>query len=78
MKFKNIFTIGVAASLFLISCEKDLDRMPETEVASNTVYGDFANYKGVLAKIYAGMAVSGQEGGDGNPDISGIDGGTSN
>ena len=78
MKFKHILTVGVAASLFLASCEKDLDRMPETEVTSASVYSNFNNYKGVLAKIYAGLAMSGQEGGDGNADIGGIDGGTSN
>lgn len=78
MKFKNILTISITASLFLASCEKDLDRMPETEVTSASVYSNFSNYKGVLGKIYAGLAMSGQEGGDGNADIGGIDGGTSN
>lgn len=75
---KTIFTAGIMAVLCLSSCEKDLDRMPESEITSASVYADFANYKLVLAKIYAGLAVSGQEGGDGNPDIGGIDGGTSN
>lgn len=75
---KKIFTAGLTAVLFLSSCEKDLDRMPESEVTSASVYADFNNYKLVLSKIYAGLAVSGQEGGDGNPDIGGIDGGTSN
>ncbi|WBV56835.1 RagB/SusD family nutrient uptake outer membrane protein [Chryseobacterium sp. PTM-20240506] len=75
---KTIFTAGITAVLFLSSCEKDLDRMPESEITSASVYANFSNYKGVLAKIYAGLAVSGQEGGDGNPDIGGIDGGTSN
>ena len=71
---KIIFTAGITAVLFLTSCESDLDRMPETEITSASVYADFNNYKGVLAKIYAGLAMSGQEGGDGNPDV----GGTSN
>lgn len=75
---KTIITAGLTAVLFLTSCEKDLDRMPETEITSASVYANFANYKGVLAKIYAGLAMSGQEGGDGNPDVGGIDGGTSN
>lgn len=75
---KTIFTAGITAILFLTSCENDLDRMPETEITSASVYADYNNYKGVLAKIYAGLAMSGQEGGDGNPDVGGIDGGTSN
>ena len=78
MKFKYIFTVGIVAATFLTSCEKDLDRMPETEITSASVYSDFNNYKGVLGKIYSGLAMSGQEGGDGNADIGGIDGGTSN
>lgn len=75
---KKIFTAGIVAALSLTSCEKDLDRMPESEVTSASVYADFNNYKSVLAKIYAGLALSGQNGGDGDPDIGGIDGGTSN
>jgi hypothetical protein len=75
---KTVFAAGLATVLFLTSCEKDLDRMPETEQTLESTYADFGNYKGVLAKIYGGLAMSGQEGGDGNPDISGIDGGTSN
>lgn len=78
MKFKNILITGITTSLFLASCEKDLDRMPETEITSASVYSNFSNYKGVLAKVYAGLAMSGQEGGDGSADIGGIDGGTSN
>lgn len=75
---KTIFAASLTAVVFLTSCENDLDRMPETEVTSASVYSDFNNYKGVLAKIYSGLAMSGQNGGDGDPDISGIDGGTSN
>lgn len=75
---KTMFSAGLTAVLFLTSCENDLNRMPETEVTSASVYADFNNYKNVLAKIYAGLAMSGQNGGDGDPDISGIDGGTSN
>lgn len=81
MKFKfnnKMWVAGVAATLFLSSCESDLDRLPQSEETSVSVYSDFSNYKNVLAKIYAGLAVSGQEGGDGNVDIGGIEGGTSN
>lgn len=75
---KTIAAASLTAVLFLTSCENDLDRLPQTEVTSASVYADFNNYKGVLAKIYSGLAMSGQNGGDGDPDISGIDGGTSN
>ncbi|HRD83229.1 MAG TPA: hypothetical protein PLL53_20890, partial [Saprospiraceae bacterium] len=43
------------------------------EITSGTVYSDPAVYKQVLAKLYAGFALSGQEGPAGQADISGID-----
>ncbi len=61
----------------LNSCIGDLDRKPFIEVTSASVYNDPANYKKVLAKLYAGLAVSGQQGPAGQPDISGIDEGFS-
>ncbi|MBK8967949.1 MAG: RagB/SusD family nutrient uptake outer membrane protein [Saprospiraceae bacterium] len=82
MKFKTykigaLLFLGVA--LFAVSCFKDLDTIPlnENEVTSATVYEDPAAYRQVLAKLYAGLAVSGQQGPDGQPDISGIDEGFS-
>lgn len=80
MKFINnkILVAGLAFSLGMVSCESDLDRFPKNEVTSKTIYDNFDNYKGVLAKAYAGLAVVGQNGGDGAADIGGIDGGTSN
>jgi starch-binding outer membrane protein, SusD/RagB family len=67
----------LGCSMFLGSCLKDLDREPFIEVTSASVYKDPANYKAVLAKLYAGLAVSGQQGPAGKPDISGIDEGFS-
>ncbi len=61
----------------IVSCTKDLDRKPIVEVTSASVYANPANYKGILAKLYAGLAVSGQSGPDGQPDIAGIDEGFS-
>lgn len=57
------------------SCVKDLDTVPidKDEVTSAQVYDNPASYKQVLAKLYAGLAVSGQQGAAGMPDISGID-----
>ncbi len=63
--------------LFTVSCTKDLDTTPidPDELTSAKVYEDPANYKLVLAKLYAGLAVSGVKGpsGDNTGDISGID-----
>ncbi|HEX9957927.1 MAG TPA: RagB/SusD family nutrient uptake outer membrane protein [Fibrella sp.] len=68
----------VAAMAIATSCVNDLDRVPKYSVTSASVYADPANYKAVLARLYATLAVSGQQGPAGKPDITGIDEGTSN
>ena len=71
---KNI-VLFLAVSATLTSCFKDLDTQPidNNVQAIDKVYKDKANYKKVLAKLYAGLAVSGQQGQSGKPDISGQD-----
>ncbi len=73
--FLLLMGIGLAFS----SCFKDLDTIPldEKEITSAVVYNNPAAYKQVLAKLYAGLAVSGQTGPHGQPDIAGIDEGFS-
>ncbi|MDX2286496.1 MAG: RagB/SusD family nutrient uptake outer membrane protein [Bacteroidia bacterium] len=77
--FHKVCTIGVLAGGMFVasSCIGALDRVPFIEVTSATVYADANNYKLILAKLYAGLAVSGQQGPAGRPDISGIDEGFS-
>ena len=57
------------------ACFNDLDTVPldDDEVTSAVVFDNPEAYKQVLAKLYAGLAVSGQQGPAGQPDISGID-----
>lgn len=80
MIFRYIQYVSFAAVLTLLAtaCVKDLDRKPFYESTSANVYNDFNNYKLILAKLYAGYAVSGQKGPSGKPDIGGIDEGFSN
>lgn len=59
------------------SCLKDLDQEPIIEFTSAKVYKDPANYVKVLAKLYAGLAVSGQQGPSGKADLVGLDEGFS-
>lgn len=76
MKKFAFFTIISAVFLFTFSsCLDDLDRAPldRNVITSATVFNDPAAYRQVLAKLYAGLAVSGQEGPAGQPDIQGID-----
>lgn len=74
---KYISLFGVSA-LLIASCTKDLNRTPYYDITSASVYDNFANYGEVLAKIYAGLATTGQQGPAGNPDVSDIDEGFSN
>ncbi|HRZ21903.1 MAG TPA: RagB/SusD family nutrient uptake outer membrane protein, partial [Bacteroidales bacterium] len=71
----NISLLIAAGILVFTSCVKDLDTVPldKDEVTAASVYEDTTNYTKVLAKLYAGLAVSGQIGPNGAGDISGID-----
>jgi hypothetical protein len=65
----------VALTMFLSSCVKDLDTQPidPDDYTVANVYKDQAGYRQVLAKCYAGLSMSGQQGPAGMPDIKGID-----
>jgi len=78
LKFiKYILCAGVLAFTSM-ACTDDLNQTPPYEITSASVYQDFANYKPILAKLYAGYAVTGQQGPAGDPDIRGVDEGFSN
>jgi len=74
---KNLTIILLALVLVFghTGCFKDLNTVPldPLDVTADLVFEDPAAYKQFLARIYAGLAVSGQEGPSGRPDISGID-----
>jgi starch-binding outer membrane protein, SusD/RagB family len=61
----------------LAGCVGDLDREPFSEQTSASVYRDFGNYKHILAKLYAGLSMTGQQGPAGKKDVQGIDEGFS-
>ncbi|MEO5906737.1 MAG: RagB/SusD family nutrient uptake outer membrane protein [Saprospiraceae bacterium] len=77
---KNKFYIKAVFCLLILvgfaqGCVKDLNTLPldpETRTA-NAVFDNPNAYKAVLAKLYAGLAVTGQEGPAGDADILGID-----
>jgi starch-binding outer membrane protein, SusD/RagB family len=53
------------------SCAKKLDLYPVNDLTPEKTYSTAAGYKSVLAKIYGTLAISGNTGPAGNPDISG-------
>ena len=67
----------IVMMIVLASCTKDLNRNPLVGTTSANVYTSVSGFKSVLAKLYAGYAVTGQQGPAGQPDISGIDEGFS-
>lgn len=76
-----IYIIAVMGLISAFSaCTKDLDTIPIDPDAdtSENVFQDPEAYTQFLAKCYAGLAIGGNEGGDGSGDIAGIDGGFSN
>jgi starch-binding outer membrane protein, SusD/RagB family len=72
--FRNILTAGVIC-ISMNAC-KNLDTVPNVGQSSALVYQDPANYKLILAKMYAGLAASGLKNADGDVDLKGFDGGS--
>jgi hypothetical protein len=79
MKRFKIYLIAFSALWLANACETSLDLEPNDPnlVTSASVYNNPAAWKQVLAKCYAGLAVSGQQGPAGKADISDIDEGFS-
>jgi len=67
---KLFIIIITVLSVLLLSCEDMLDQTPHTETTSADVYAVAANYKVVLAKLYASFVIAGQEKGGGDADLS--------
>ena len=77
-RMKQIIFI-VTISLFMTACHDDLNQDPidPDSFTEQDVFVDITEAKGALAKLYASLALTGQQGPAGQPDISGIDEGAS-
>lgn len=76
--FKSILVVFTLV-LFVQSCEERLDLQPEdNRLTGEAAFENPESYKQFLAKIYAGISLSGQEGPAGAPDLQGLDEGFSN
>ena len=77
--FKKISLVLFSLALALVSCTSEIDSLePINQDTPNNVFDNPDSYRSFLAKIYAGIALSGQDGPAGNPDIAGLDEGFSN
>jgi hypothetical protein len=83
MKKLKYNILKLALSVFavtMVSCSADLDQSnPNSEslLSAEEVFQEPDSYIRFLAKLYAGLATTGQQGPDGNADITGIDEGES-
>ncbi|HEX2627933.1 MAG TPA: RagB/SusD family nutrient uptake outer membrane protein [Chitinophagaceae bacterium] len=74
MKLYKLLIAVVAAASVMTSCTKDLDRVPEYGFTNEVLFKNEAGYRSALAKLYAGLALTGNNanGGAGAPDITTI------
>lgn len=80
---RNLGILALGAGMFSVSsCSKDLDQSPSYLANADVIYRDPAQIRQVLARLYGGLAVTGQTGGNGpgspQADLSYIDEGYSN
>jgi len=73
---KALAATATLLSLGALACT-DLTVEPKSTVTEANIFSDLNSYRAFIAKAYAGLAVGGQQGGDGQTDIQGIDGGFS-
>lgn len=75
----NLLSLSTFLLLLLtISCTDELNTKPEgAEQTADEVFSDPDSYKNFLAKLYAGLATTGQQGPAGAGDVAGIDEGFS-
>jgi len=77
-KLRRTLAVGTAAAALLgASGCTDITTEPRSTVTGANIFNDPSSYRAFLAKLYAGLAVTGQQGPAGAGDISGIDEGFS-
>ena len=65
----RVFIVSVLFALSLSSCKKTLDLAPTNGVTVDIAYSTPAGYKQGFAKLYGAFALTGNQGGAGQPDI---------
>jgi len=73
MRIKQIMTLCVAFVVLLAVAACDLTTEPKSAATESNVFEDAQTYEAFLAKLYAGLAVTGQQGPNGIPDFERLD-----
>ena len=74
----NAVALGAACLGLAVGGCTDTSVEPRSTTSEEDVFRNASAYDAFIAKLYAGLAVTGQEGPHGQPDIAGIDEGFSN
>ena len=69
MKSLKLMTLAVASALLLGTAGCDIATEPVSTVTDANVFDDENSYQAFIAKIYAGLGVTGQQGPSGTPDL---------
>jgi len=79
MKITIRRALAATVGLLIVAATACTDTVlePKSTITGANVFNDVGSYKAFLAKVYVGLAVSGQQGAAGQPDIQGIDEGFS-
>lgn len=79
MNTRTLQALSVAAALFMVGLAGCTDTTvePKSTITDANIFNDPNSYRAFLAKIYGGLALSGQQGPAGQADIQGIDEGFS-
>ena len=70
-------TLATTCALLAVAACTDPTVAPKSTVSSANIFNEEGSYQAFLARVYSGLAVTGQTGPAGNADISGIDEGFS-
>jgi len=73
----NMMLFAGVVAFSITSCKKNLILTPNNEVTSQQVFSTPLGYTQAMAKVYGAFALTGNEGPAGQPDIQGVDEGTS-
>jgi hypothetical protein len=79
MKIRMHKALVATVGLLILAATACTDTVvePKSTITGANVFNDAGSYKAFIARVYAGLAVSGQQGAAGQPDIEGIDEGFS-
>jgi starch-binding outer membrane protein, SusD/RagB family len=70
----KIFVVGL--TVLMAGCSSKLDLFPQNDLTNESAYKNLDGYRSVLAKVYGGLASTGNTGPSGSSDIVGLDEGS--